>query len=814
MFHSHSLSRKGPLGSVWVAAYCHKRLKKAEVTATDISFSVDKILQDEFEIITYRVLGYFLLGVVRIYSKKVEYLFNDCHKVLVQVKGFVVSEKGHSRTVKGLREPISLITRPKRFELDAFDLEVGDDVSGAHHQSPQEEITLKDNAWRHAGMVQCALQKYNWEKEAGCHDTLIIDYTEAEDIVPLAFIDTETEASVEKPQDTLLSQELCVGLLTFEDHQSRPLNEDNQGELEQMRSSEGAHLSEKDKCFSEEEDFDLSNLEFTIERIYEDGKPEIGNASFEVVAPSGGDKCLFSEKEGDLSNLETTIQKLQEDGGFEKGDADSEIVAPLDGENQVAPSGGDKCLVSEKEHDLSNSETTIDKLREAGRFDKGDADFEMAAPLDGETQDAPSGGDKCLVSEKERDLSNLVTTIERLREDGGFEKEDADSEMAAPLNGETGEVIGTETKVDFAPEETYMPSEIVSSDSPEPDVVMTDRPISLRVDSTPAKKPPITAEGGLTPEFMLVPTPALKERRLTKRKRKCLFDDLIVLPNDLVKKSIRDASDLVCKRRKAPCNAFTVWKATRALGFSEPLIPYSSSELQSLLFLKNLKISAPHEDVVVSAPGEDVVVPAAHEDVELPAPNEDVKISAAREDVEVPEKVIVSELPPGDGSSEQAGIAPETPTRQFSSRRPYESPKASKSDEVRPESPLESVALEKESSVYEDQDLSFTLMNEDLNSLEGETHKLYGWTGRTRQVAKHLNEVFQKQKGKDEVTCLLQISKGRTRKESARLFYEILVLKSNGFINVDQETAHADVLIRKLPKLEQAFDADDSERRT
>lgn len=40
MFHSQSLSTKGPLGSIWVAAYCHKRLKKAQVTATDIPFSV------------------------------------------------------------------------------------------------------------------------------------------------------------------------------------------------------------------------------------------------------------------------------------------------------------------------------------------------------------------------------------------------------------------------------------------------------------------------------------------------------------------------------------------------------------------------------------------------------------------------------------------------------------------------------------------------------------------------------------------------------------------------------------------------------
>jgi len=43
MFYSHCLlSRKGPLGSIWVAAYYFKKLKKAQVTSTDISSSVGK----------------------------------------------------------------------------------------------------------------------------------------------------------------------------------------------------------------------------------------------------------------------------------------------------------------------------------------------------------------------------------------------------------------------------------------------------------------------------------------------------------------------------------------------------------------------------------------------------------------------------------------------------------------------------------------------------------------------------------------------------------------------------------------------------
>ena len=89
----------------------------------------DTILQDELNVVTYRVLAYLLLGVVRIYSKKVEYLFDDCHEVLIKIKDFVVSTKDNAH-VETFCAPYFSITLPKRFELDAFDLEIIEDVIG------------------------------------------------------------------------------------------------------------------------------------------------------------------------------------------------------------------------------------------------------------------------------------------------------------------------------------------------------------------------------------------------------------------------------------------------------------------------------------------------------------------------------------------------------------------------------------------------------------------------------------------------------------------------------------------------------------
>ncbi|XP_073045392.1 sister chromatid cohesion 1 protein 2-like [Primulina eburnea] len=149
MFYSHLLlSKKGALGTVWVAAHCHKRLKKNEVKQTDISSSVEKILLDEVPVVTYRILAYLLLGVVRIYSKKVEYLFHDCHDVLAKLHEFKISKRACGISISVSRTHKRAIAWPKRFELDTFDLEVSEDkgLGGlcSGNVKSREELMLAD----------------------------------------------------------------------------------------------------------------------------------------------------------------------------------------------------------------------------------------------------------------------------------------------------------------------------------------------------------------------------------------------------------------------------------------------------------------------------------------------------------------------------------------------------------------------------------------------------------------------------------------------------------------------------------------------
>ena len=83
---------------------------------------------------TYRGLAYLLLGLVRIYSKKVDSLFHDCNTALIGVKEFVAKEQNRDNTKVSLPAAASTgfpsIALPQCFELDAFDLGLLKDSHG------------------------------------------------------------------------------------------------------------------------------------------------------------------------------------------------------------------------------------------------------------------------------------------------------------------------------------------------------------------------------------------------------------------------------------------------------------------------------------------------------------------------------------------------------------------------------------------------------------------------------------------------------------------------------------------------------------
>ncbi|KAJ0973066.1 hypothetical protein J5N97_021025 [Dioscorea zingiberensis] len=142
MFYSNTmLSRKGPLKNIWEAAYCFNKLKKDEITCTNIPSSIDTILPADVQI-PYRVLSQLLLGIVKIFSKKVDILYHDCNEALVKVSMSIIpKEATGTRQRKGANHDAT-ITIPERFELDSFDLGIQEDGDTAelHQENIMEGI--------------------------------------------------------------------------------------------------------------------------------------------------------------------------------------------------------------------------------------------------------------------------------------------------------------------------------------------------------------------------------------------------------------------------------------------------------------------------------------------------------------------------------------------------------------------------------------------------------------------------------------------------------------------------------------------------
>lgn len=580
MFESQSLlSRKGALRSVWEAAYFHKKLKKAQVTQTNISSSVDKILVDEVPVLAYRILGYILLGVVRIYSKKVEYLFDDCQKMLIKVKDFAVG-KQFNADMEGFSAPCFSITLPKTFELDAFDLEVLEDVSGGNVR-PQEEITLQDTL-KNEGIRHYFLDQYRFEDVAS---------------------QPETCSTISPPDEDFLLPCLM--------------------DTAQLVSS--LH--------------DLSSIEASMEKFRD---------------------CSFSQ--GECLDLQL----------FHRVEID--IGGPFDGEHH------------------SNGEQT--------------KSLEMAS------------------SENRRHQ----VTIECHSVPNTF---DATPQSKLQVTAEGHRVTNT-------------------------------------LDATPESNLP-DASGSTTPEFIIVHTPTKKEHARIPRKRKCLFDEKIVLSSEFLKKSIQSSSDLIRKRRKVPHTAYDAWKvyqiANLSQGFLEALIPCISLELRSLFHAK--KLMTPELVVNVEAP-DGLVVPGS------PTVNQLLKETA---------------------------IAPETPAIHSTLMGVSEVHKLTDSDRVVPASSFESSQQRQSSSENEEFDI---LMNEEINSCEVANQKINGWSDRTGMVARYLCRSFlnQKKQGDENAVTLSQFLTGKTKKESSRLFYEILVLKSKGYVDVEQNNAYGDIRVMKTLQME------------
>jgi cohesin complex subunit SCC1 len=102
MFYSQVvLAKKGPLAKVWMAAHWgDKKLSRPQIFTTDIDQSCIDIMNPTVPL-ALRLSGHLLLGVVRIYSRKVKYVLHDCNEAMIKLKTTFASGSGPGGTTGG-----------------------------------------------------------------------------------------------------------------------------------------------------------------------------------------------------------------------------------------------------------------------------------------------------------------------------------------------------------------------------------------------------------------------------------------------------------------------------------------------------------------------------------------------------------------------------------------------------------------------------------------------------------------------------------------------------------------------------------------
>ncbi|XP_020554635.1 sister chromatid cohesion 1 protein 2 isoform X2 [Sesamum indicum] len=703
MFYSQLLlSKKGALGIVWMAAHCHKRLKKDQVQQTDISSSVDKILNDEVPVVTHRILAFLLLGVVRIYSKKVEYLYNDCHEVLNTLCGFKTGKSARGGGGVSLRRYHS-ITLPKRFELDAFDLELleGQGLVGGKVRSHKKVM--------HAG----------GHREDG--STSDVRYKEN--------MPTEAQSTAHTPPRDVLSPHHMDQDLFVNQFSDMNITLGGQGILHRT-------------SFSLEDRLDPMVLDEAEEEEMHN-KPSNNNLWSNFQGPSNelvpdSVACLPNHRSHPVPSLEMlrgtsfSLEDRLEPMVLDEAEKDQMNDRPSDDSRRTNIQG----LIQDVEFDSvanpsprgSDSVASLGITRKSGSTLEHTPNFKALSETEkGHGHDEPSDEEHGVEEEH----------MEYPRTRLNFQ-EDEPHNLGGSVDKELP--VGAE-KVKFL--------EVITPESGKWQRT-EDVPIPI---VTPDPKLPAAHLG--TTEVANVQTPATKERKKILKKRRTLVDSNTIVPNKVFKKWLEDPSDLKRERRKVPHTCLHAWRTGKLShcpqSFFEPLISGISIDFGCLEC--KMSCTAAIKPVDLSAGQDDVKSPVTHG---------------------VHEQIPDVRSPVTQMSPEQTAIAPGTPVTHLNSLRSHEPSAVADSDIVEQTASFESVEMFPSSSEGVELDAVF---REESNSLDGDSVEKDVYTSRTRMTENYLSRKFQdkKRQNEEDVLNLSQLLEGKTKKQSARLFYELLV---------------------------------------
>lgn len=369
-----------------------------------------------------------------------------------------------------------------------------------------------------------------------------------------------------------------------------------------------------------------------------------------------------------------------------------------------------------------------------------------------------------------------------------------------------------------------------------PEVPLPQSPLHSGPSSCPTNGAPLVSGSfvNVTPEDLsLRPSPTPKKPLRQQRKRKQFFDESLVLTNEFLKNALNDSSNLVKKRKKLPCSALDMWRFMNRKKkeniFLEPLISGTCADLQNLsskdLVSLNPEPRTPESPAAVPIGG--VVTEQVQSPDHDPIPN----FSMEPERLRSPDhehghhfgpELVSSPLPltsshshgnaqsfssPGiPGSvSEWSGSAIDTEPHRgmFSS--------TTGSGMKTPITDFEGGIDDFNTALSDIPELRNSIVSDELSFLEQDNDSSLDSVGvresdtmsvRTRAVAQYLRDHSPLSKYSDRPNqrlCLNNILEGRSRKLCARMFYETLVLKDYGLIDVEQEEPYGDITLKLSP---------------
>ncbi|XP_002985553.2 sister chromatid cohesion 1 protein 4 [Selaginella moellendorffii] len=574
MFYSQFiLAKKGPLGTIWIAAHLERKLRKNQVTETNIGVSVDSILCPEVPI-ALRLSGHLLLGVVRIYSRKVNYLFHDCSEALVKIK-----QAFHSGAVdlppEAATAPFHSITLPETFDLD--DLELLPDREALflanssidHHVTSREQITLQDTIEDTTYLSS----QFGLDERFTDGDAPRLDF--GEDVFTVKEKDQEKGVSVEEDPVSV-----------------EPMDEDDKAEENIEAANEVPELPNDDAM----------ELDDQLRPSVDANKFDINVVPVEEVPPPPPSAAETNEFAATTESEATT----KADGG------DEEIVPEVVASDSLVETTETPADARENEDaaPAATAAAAAEEVKEGEEVSPSSLEKKNEGIVLQESEQEESRGDKDITQEqeadKEQDKEETLETQKAVDEDNAQGREitvekqledvpDIEKVRSAP------EVPLLEPNVLELPESDSTPAPQKKEDVIDDPVPLVEDTLKLQeVEETPRLSPPSMTRmpefpshgdddllasilGRRTPSLVVAPTPPAKRHKPGpkpgSRKRKVHFDESMVLDGDHMRQQLADTSSIRRVRKRAPCTDYEVWGSEKdGLGqqmFDEPLIPGS-----------------------------------------------------------------------------------------------------------------------------------------------------------------------------------------------------------------------------------------------